>query len=261
MTPYAPIGVLDSGLGGLSVLCAIRGLVPSADVIYCADHAFLPYGDRPETEVRVRTLLLGDALEAAGARAIVLACNTATAAAAEALRARSRVPVIGMEPAVKPATAATRSGVVGVLGTGGTLGSTRFAALLDRFAADVRVVTRPAPELVTAVEAGTGDSDVAAAVKPLVDAGADVIVLGCTHFPFLHDAIAAAAGSGVELIDTGPAVARELLRRLGSDMDRGAGRTVFWTTGDPAAVAPAVRRLWGPTGEIERAPLPAHAAD
>ncbi len=255
MSIPGPIGVFDSGLGGLSVLHEIRRTLPRAELIYCADHAFLPYGERPPAQVRARALAIGAAFRQAGACAIVIACNTATAAAAEALRARIALPIVGMEPAVKPATAATRAGVVGVLGTGGTLQSARFAALLERFAGNVRVVTRPAPELVAAVERGEAGAPVGAAVRPLVGAGADVIVLGCTHFPFLRAEIATAAGPDVRLIETGPAVARRLAALLPPGRARGAAGVRFWTTGDPALIRPALERLWGASAAVAPAPV------
>jgi glutamate racemase len=263
MTPAAPIGVFDSGFGGLSVLRAIRARLPSEDLIYCADHAWMPWGERDADVVRARCRHIAGGLIDAGARALVIACNTATAAAADDLRATCDVPVIGMEPAVKPAAAATRSGIVGILGTGGTLASSRFAALLERYGAGLEVITRPAPELVTAVERGDSSARhglVAAAVEPLLARGADVIVLGCTHFPFLRTEIEAVAGPDVTIIDTGTAVARELERRVGVAGPRvpggRAGRERFWTTGDAEALAPTLQRLWG-SGQLETMPAPA----
>ncbi|MDZ7787670.1 MAG: glutamate racemase [Halofilum sp. (in: g-proteobacteria)] len=266
MTRSAPIGVFDSGFGGLSVLRAIRAALPSEDLIYCADHAWLPWGEREVGCVRERARILTGALVGAGAKAVVVACNTATAAAAEGLRREFDLPVVAMEPAVKPAAAATRNGIVGVLGTGGTLASARFSALLDRYGAGMEVITRPAPELVEAVE--TDDPEqrrarIADAVGPLIDRGADVIVLGCTHFPFLRAEIEALVGPGIAVIDTGAAVARELARRLetgalDSPPDH-AGRERFWTTGDPAALTPALHRLWG-GGRLESMPLKAAEA-
>lgn len=255
MSERPTIGVFDSGVGGLSVLRAIRQRSPGADLIYVGDHAFLPYGERAAAELRTRALRIVAALSAAGAGAVVIACNTATAAAADTLRARFEVPIIGIEPAVKPAAATTRSGVVGVLGTGGTLASARFAGLLDRFAGGVRVVTRPAPELVAAVERGAPEPPVAAAVAPLVAAGADVIVLGCTHFAFLRRAIEEAAGAGVVVIDPAAAVADQLLQHIPWTADA-AGTERFWTTGDSAWVAPAVARLWGERIDLEAVTLP-----
>lgn len=262
MTPDAPIGVLDSGFGGLSVLRAIRAELPAEDLVYCADHAHLPYGERTTDEVRARAAVVGRALVAAGCKAVVIACNTATAAAADTLRAQLDVPVVAMEPAIKPAAAATRSGVIGILGTGGTLASARFAALLERHAGGKRVVTRPCPELVAAVEQRDARPArtralVAAAVEPLLAEGADVLVLGCTHFPLLRAEIERAAGPGVHVIDTGPAVTRELVRRLAAAGMRrdaaGEGAVRFWTTGDPVALQPALIRLWG-EASLERCP-------
>ncbi len=265
MTDVGPIGVFDSGFGGLSVLRAIRSVLPSEDLIYCADHAWLPWGERDVEFVRERARVLVSALVGAGAKAVVVACNTATAAAADSLRNEFDLPVIAMEPAVKPAAAATRGGIVGVLGTGGTLASARFSALLDRYGGGLEVLTRPAPELVEAVE--TADPDqrrerIADAVGPLIDRGADVIVLGCTHFPFLRAEIEALVGPDIAVIDTGAAVARELARRLDAG-GLGApathpGRERFWTTGNPQTLEPALRRLWG-GGTLE--PMPCRAAE
>lgn len=263
MNNPAPIGVFDSGFGGLSVLRAIRSALPAEDLIYCADHAWLPWGERDVEFVRERARVLAAALVGAGTKAVVVACNTATAAAADDLRATFDLPVIGMEPAVKPAAAATRSGVVGVLGTGGTLASSRFSALLERYGAGLEVITRPAPELVAAVERGDSPGRralVAAAVEPLLARGVDVIVLGCTHFPFLRAEIEAVAGPDVTIIDTGSAVARELERRLGTagpqEPGGPAGRERFWTTGDAETLAPTLQRLWS-GGRVEAMPTAA----
>jgi len=258
MRDPAPIGVFDSGFGGLSVLRAITRALPHEPLVYCADHAWLPYGEREPEAVRERARQISGRLLEAGCKAIVIACNTATAAAADILRAELDVPVVGMEPAVKPAAAATRNGVIGVLGTGGTLASSRFAGLLQRYAGGLTVLTRPCPELVRVVEEPGADPQtkqglVAAAVHPLLAGGADVLVLGCTHFPFLRAEIEAAAGPGVTVIDTGPAVARQLVRRLDEAGLRSAGQaratTRFWTTGDPARLTPVLACMWG-EGEL-----------
>ena len=155
----------------------------------------------------------------------MIACNTATAAAAATLRERFEIPIIAMEPAVKPAVTATRSGVVGVLATVGTLESARFAALLEQYAGDVEIVTQACPGLVEQVEAGELASAatrelVARYTRPLLERGADTIVLGCTHYPFLRPLIAELVGSGVQLIDTGEAVARQVVRRRAGSADR-----------------------------------------
>jgi glutamate racemase len=253
MSSVGPIGVFDSGFGGVSVLHAIRNALPAETLLYCADHARFPWGERDTDEVRARARAIATILRSEGARAIVIACNTATAAAADALRAEFAVPVIGMEPAVKPAAAETRSGVIGVLGTGGTLASARFSGLLDRYADGLEVVTRPCPELVALVETTRpGDPSrqpaVDSAVAPLLEAGADVLVLGCTHFPFLRPEIERAAGDRVVLIDTGPAVARHLadtLARLDGQRAPGStGEERFLTTGDPASLDAILDTLW-----------------
>lgn len=262
MNRSGPIGVFDSGLGGLSVMASIRLVLPAESLVYCADHAWLPWGEREPGALRMRCQAIAAALVEADVKAIVIACNTATAAAAETLRRQFDLPVIGMEPAVKPAAAETRSGVIGVLGTGGTLASARFSGLLQRYADGLEVITRPCPELVELVEATRpGDprrqAAVDAAVAPLLRAGADVLVLGCTHFPFLRNEIEHAVGDRAVLIDTGPAVARHLADRLAAlDLLRpggSAGDQRFWTTGDPAALGSVPESLW-PGARFERLP-------
>lgn len=251
------IGVFDSGLGGLSVLAAIRRRLPGVDLDYVADSGHVPYGDKGEDFILARARALSGFLLERGADVLVVACNTATAAAVPALRAELPRPVVGMEPAVKPATLATRSGVVGVLATVGTLQSARFAALLDRFGAGIRVLTQACPGLVERVEAGDLDSPrtrsmVEEFVRPLLDGGADTLVLGCTHFPFLRPVIEAAAGEGVTVIDTGEAVARQVERVAGGGT--GDARERFWTSGDPARLAGPLERLWGRPATLQRLP-------
>src|SRR5690606_37063230 len=183
----APVGVFDSGVGGLSVLGEIRSLLPNESLLYVADCGHIPYGEKTPEFIRQRCLIIADFFHQQRAKALVLACNTATAAAAAQLRERyPDWPIVGMEPAVKPAAAATRSGVVGVLATTGTLQSAKFAALLDRFAGDVRVVTQPCPGLVELIESGDLFSPTIRAllqsyVDPLLAEGCDTIILGCTH--------------------------------------------------------------------------------
>jgi glutamate racemase len=249
----APLGIFDSGVGGLTVLKAIRELMPGEDIVYAADSGHVPYGNKSRHYIESRSLALAGFLVGQGAKAIVVACNTATAAAAETLRSRLSVPIIAMEPALKPAAAVTTSGVIGVLATEGTLASSRFAALLDRYGHDVRVVVQTCPGLVEQVEAGDLDGPktrllVAQYTAPLVRQGADVIVLGCTHYPFLRPIIAELAGPGITLVDTGPAVAQQVKRVLEQRglLNRGtAGSERFWATGDVDAVQKAVCCLWG----------------
>jgi glutamate racemase len=246
------IGVFDSGLGGISVLREIRQRMPAASLAYVADSAWVPYGLQSEEFIRQRAQSLSRFLLEHGADVIVVACNTATAAAVPLLRATLPVPIVGMEPAVKPATAATRSGIVGVLATVGTLHSARFAALLDQFGGEIQVLTRACHGLVEQVEAGDLDGPetrelVERYVLPLVKAGADTLVLGCTHYPFLRTLIEATAGPGVRVIDTGEAVARRLeqvARALGPRFHTSSD-VAFWTSGDVAALTGPLRKLWG----------------
>jgi len=259
----ATIGVFDSGVGGLSVLQHIRHALPDADLIYVADSGHVPYGDKSPAYIEARSLKLAQFLIGEGAQAIVIACNTATAAAASTLRSRHKLPIVGMEPAVKPAVAATRSGVVGVLATVGTLESTRFAALLDRHAGNVRIVTQGCPGLVEAVERGDLDAPATRALierytAPLLAAGADTLILGCTHYPFLSPLIREVVGTEVALIDTGEAVARELKRRVECELliqvGEGAGSERFFTSGDAKLAGAILRILWGDAPTVE--PLP-----
>jgi glutamate racemase len=247
------IGVFDSGVGGLSVLKHIRAQLPNVPLLYVADSGHVPYGDKTQDYIRERALVLTEFLVRAGAATVVVACNTATAAAAAMLRARFAFPIVAMEPAVKPAVSATRSGIVGILATVGTLESARFAALLEQYAGEVEIVTQACPGLVEQVEAGELASAatrelVARYTRPLLERGADTIVLGCTHYPFLRPVIAAAVGPGVQLIDTGEAVARQVVRKLPEQL---IGRIDskpderFWTTGASHSAGRIMSQLWG----------------
>jgi glutamate racemase len=260
--PKRPVGMFDSGVGGLSVALAIRRLMPDLDLIYVGDARNVPYGGHEQTFIRDRARSIADFLVIRNVSAIVIACNTATAAAASDLRCALSIPVVGMEPAVKPAAAATRSGIVGVLATAGTLASARFAGLLDRFGEGVTVLTEPCPDLVTLVEQGVlegpeTEQRVSAHVGHLIEAGADTLILGCTHFPFLRGVIERQAGPGVSVIDTGPAVARQLFRVLGDEghgAAAGAGRIETFASGDVAIFSATSRLLW--PGLPHARPLP-----
>jgi glutamate racemase len=253
------IGVFDSGVGGLSVLRHIRAHLPRHDLLYVADSGHVPYGDKTPDYIRERSLALTSLLLREGAVAVVIACNTATAAAAGWLRERFEIPIIGMEPAVKPAVTATRSGVVGVLATVGTLESARFAALLGQYAGHVEIVTQACPGLVEQVEAGEVDSAatrelIARYTRPLIARGADTLVLGCTHFPFVKTLIADLVGPKVRLIDTGEAVARQVVRRLPGEAVPPIGAVPaerFWSTGDHAVAQRIVAQLWGRPVTVE----------
>ena len=246
------VGVFDSGVGGLSVLKHIRARLPDQRLLYVADSGHVPYGDKTIDYIRERSLALTQFLIDQGAAVVVIACNTATAAAAAMLRERFTIPIVAMEPAVKPAVAATRSRVVGVLATVGTLESAKFAALLEQYAGDVEIVTQACPGLVEQVEAGELDSAATRALlarytKPLLAQGADTLVLGCTHYPFLRPLLAELAGPGVTLIDTGEAVARQVVRKLPPALVAAPAEPAeqFWTTGDVRAAQRIVSQLWG----------------
>jgi glutamate racemase len=234
--------------------------LPDHDTLYLADQAHVPYGSRALEEVREFAVGITRFLLEEGADVIVVACNTASAAALHHLRAAfPHVPFVGMEPAVKPATENTRTGIVGVIATPATFEGELFASLVERFASDVRVLTQVCPGLVDAVEEGALDTSETLALlekclQPLVEAGIDELVLGCTHYPFLRPLIERVVGERVEIVDPAPAVARQVgrvLAQYGLDVKkRRAGRHLFYTTGDPTAFAAMLRRLVGYQGEV-----------
>ena len=212
-----PIGIFDSGVGGLSVWKEVIKLLPGHNILYFADSAYSPYGPRPVREVIERCEMISEFLISKGAGIIVIACNTATSAAIAHLRAKYPVPFIGMEPAVKPAATLTKTGVIGVLATKGTLNGRLYISTLNKFASDVRVIEMVGTGLVPLVESGKTEGDevdslLVKYISPMVTQGADYIVLGCTHYPFLRDSIQRIAGEGVTLIDPAPAVARHLYK-------------------------------------------------
>ena len=214
-----PIGVFDSGIGGLSVLKEIHQLLPHEDLIYVGDSAHAPYGDRSAKHVRERSQFIADFLLDQGVKAIVVACNTATAEAAAQLRETLDVPVIGLEPAVKPAAKLSKSGVIGVLATQRTINSERLLGLTERYAKDKKVLAQACPGLVEKVEACelTNDSTIQLLehyILPLLEQGADALILGCTHYPFLLPAIRKIAGDNIEILETGRPVAEQLQRIL-----------------------------------------------
>jgi len=256
--PGGPVGVFDSGLGGLSVLLPLVQLLPGRTFVYAADQAWCPYGPRPVTEIRERSIAMSAALLAQRAALVVVACNTASSAALAALRERyPGTPFVGMEPAVKPAAAQTRSGHVGVLATTTTARSERLAKLIDRYGRGVKVHVHVPEGLVELIEAGVIESDqTAALLAPVLRrwcmAGVDTVVLGCTHYPFARRTIERLLGPEVEVIDPAPAVARQAARVLGrtgeggpGEVASGTGQITFLTTGDPVAFRTAVCRLAG----------------
>lgn len=261
--PSGAIGVFDSGVGGLSVLRHIRHALPAECLIYIADSAHVPYGDKSASYIEQRSLALTRFLIEQGADAIVIACNTATAAAAATLRSHFKLPIVAMEPAIKPAVAATRSGVVGVLATVGTLESSRFAALLERYAGEIKIVTQGCPGLVELVEQGnlTGVEArelISLYTAPLLKKGADTLILGCTHYPFLAPLITEIVGPDISLIDTGGAVARHLQQRIETELPGRVsaqnGHSHFWTSGDATQASHIMSLLWNEQIEVRQLP-------
>lgn len=216
----ATIGIFDSGSGGLSVYRELVKVLPDERYIFFADNAHCPYGEKPVAYIQDRARAITDILRGLGADIIVVACNTATAAAIATLRAEyPDMPFIGMEPAVKPAALGTKSGVIGVLATAGTLKGSKYLKTRGQFEDDVRIVEHVGEGFVELVERGILDGPeaekvVRASVEPLLDEGADILVLGCTHYPFLRPLIERIAGPGVQVIDPAPAVARRTVQVL-----------------------------------------------
>jgi len=213
--PPVKIGLLDSGVGGLSVLREVHQLLPGAELLYVGDSAWCPYGTKSSEVICSRVFEISDYLLSHGAGILVIACNSATIHAVGALRATYPIPIVGMEPAVKPAAELTRSGVIGVLATEASIAGEKFHQLVNTHASGIRVITRPCPRFVELVEAGqlTGpevEDAVDEAIAPLLEAGADVFVLGCTHYPFLRRVIESRLPKGTSVVDTGPAVARRV---------------------------------------------------
>lgn len=259
LNPAGTVGVLDSGVGGLSVLVHLRRLLPAEDMVYFGDQAHIPYGPRPVGEIQAFTAAITRFLLAREAKIIVVACNTATAAAVDYLRETFPfVPFVGMEPAVKPAALHTRSGKVGVLATPSTLNSNRYAGLMARFAAGIAVYEDPCSGLVQLIEAGALTSSetrelLRRVVEPMLAEGVDTLVLGCTHYPFVRPLLEEIAGADVTIIDPAPAVARhtrfvlqqhQLQRQLQSQVaivDH-IGNLRCYTSGDPKRLE-AIARL------------------
>lgn len=261
-SPESPIGVFDSGVGGLSVLRAIRAELPAEHVLYVADQAHVPYGPRPLEEVRDFAYGITRFLLEQGAKLIVVACNTASAAALHALRETfPHVPFVGMEPAVKPAAEQTRSGVVGVLATPATFQGALYASVVERFAEGVKLLPHTCPGLVAQIEAGNLDGSetraiLESALNPMLEQGADTIVLGCTHYPFVMPVIQEIVGESVRVIDPSPAVARQVRRLLEArNLLReamGSASLRFFTSGDVAQFASLLPRLLGEMGTVSQ---------
>lgn len=246
----ATIGIFDSGSGGLSVLKEIKKALPDEKYIYFSDNAWCPYGEKSPEFIRERCRTITDMLLSKGADVIVIACNTATAAAIATLRQEYSVPFVGMEPAVKPAALGTRTGVIGVLATAGTLKASKYLDTRDRYTGGVSVVEHVGQGFVELVESGElhgahAEEVVTSSLRPLLEAGADTIVLGCTHYPFLLDVLQKVAGPGIRFIDPAPAVARRLTTILTEKhiphADGGAADVELLSSGP----SDTLRRLYG----------------
>ena len=248
------IGVMDSGVGGLTVMQHIHRLLPHEHLNYVADSQYAPYGSLSPESITDRCFTIADFLIEQNVKALVVACNTATAASIQLMRAKYALPIIGMEPAVKPAALASKNGIIGVLATVGTLKSAQFAALLTNYGQDIQVHTQGCIGLVECIERGeihaaSTKALIAEYCAPLLEAGADTIVLGCTHYPFVRDVIQGVVGGGVTVIDTGEAVAKHLqatleAQSLLTSTEEEAG-VLVWTNNTAADRDAVIQQLWG----------------
>lgn len=259
------IAVTDSGAGGLSVLRELLEVLPEEKFIYLADEGMMPYGDKPVHEISQRTLQIARYFKSLHAKALVIACNTATAAGADEVRNQyPNWPVVGIEPAVKPAAMMTQSGKVGILATSNTLASDRFKRLVSRFETVAEVRSQPCPGLVELIENHPMDEKaikllIAPRISDLLAGGADVLVLGCTHYPFVSKWIQDLAGPDVQVIDTGLPVAKQVKVRLeeanllngttsegaGGGFNKPHNRVRFLTTGSVPRLKSQLRYLLG----------------
>jgi glutamate racemase len=248
------IGLFDSGVGGLSVWRVLRQMLPSAPLLYVADQAHVPYGTRPPAEIRQLSEAITRFLLAEGAELVVVACNTATAAALSYLREQfPQVAFVGMEPAIKPAVALSQTGVIGVLATANTFQSQRYASLLARFAQGVRLLEDPCVGLVELIEAGELSTAVTRAhlqqiISPMLAQGADTLILGCTHYPFIQPLLRELVGEQVQIIDPATAVVRQISRLYQPHTNPNQPIThpasqQFYTTGNPNQLAHAIHTL------------------
>lgn len=259
--PTNPIGIYDSGVGGLSVLREMRGLLPAEDLIYVGDQAHVPYGLRDMQEIQQLTKGVTRFLLDQDCKLIVIACNTASAAGLNLMREKyPQVPFVGMEPAVKPAAEQTHSGKVGVLATPTTFSGQLYASVVERFAHDVQLFTSTSPGLVAQIEKGNLDTPktrkiLEQALLPMLQEGVDTLVMGCTHYPFVIPAIERITAGKARVIDPAPAVARQVQRVLGQQnllkpaMQPGTAR--FFTSGDPQRFSGLIRHLIGMEAEAQ----------
>ena len=257
-----PIGIFDSGVGGLSVLREIRIQIPSESVLYLADQGHVPYGPRGMEEVRRFSEEITRFLLDLGVKLIVVACNAASAAALRYLRQTfPQMSFVGMEPAVKPAAEYTHTGVVGVLATPATFQGALYASVVERFGSGVTILQDTCPGLVGQIEKGELDSPATReilekALRPMLERGIDTVVLGCTHYPFVIPLVNQIVGPEVRVIDPAPAVVRQIVRLLNSLGIRGAGSAPgvlrFFTSGEAQRFSLQLPTLLGETGEVHQ---------
>ncbi len=265
MRSEAAIGVFDSGIGGLSVLQHIRTRLPNENLFYVSDRAHLPYGEKDEDYILQRSRVITQFLISRNVKAVVIACNTATAAAVKNLRETYRLPIIGMEPGVKPAISRSQSGMVGVLATHGTLNSHKFKTLLQDHADGSEIIICSCDGWVEAIEQNGHDHQatrqiVSQQLQPILERGVDTLVLGCTHYPFVKKIIAEEAGAEISIIDTGPAVAKQLQRQLSAQnlLNKAVnpGREAFWCSAPPSQTQKRIERLLQMPVQVQPLPEP-----
>jgi glutamate racemase len=258
----SPIGIFDSGIGGISVLRAIREHMPKESVLYFGDQGHIPYGSRPMEQIRSFSEAITKFLLEQNAKIIILACNTASAAALKYLRGMfPDVQFVGMEPAVKPAAERTQTGKVGVLATPATFQGALYASVVERFANGVELIQNTCPGLVQKIEHGNLDGEktrriLEDALLPMIEKDIDTVVLGCTHYPFVIPLIQQIVGDKVRVIDPAPAVARQAGRLLEAGGMRSQsstrGNVKFFTSGDPNVFKSMLQKLLGEEGEVEK---------
>lgn len=244
------IGIFDSGVGGLSVFRELYALMPEQDYVYLSDAAHCPYGNKPVEYIIERAEAITRFLIDKGAEVVVIACNTATAAAVKYLREKYPIPFVGMEPAIKPAALTSKTGVVGVLATANTFKGSLYHNTLEKFASDVQVIEKVGEGLVEFVESGqTEGTEVEKVlhryIDPMLEADADAVVLGCTHYPFLESAIRKIAGDQVNIINPAPAIALQTQRILDALEGRKStsSKCLFYSTGDTSVMRSMVSKI------------------
>lgn len=253
MNNNQPIGIFDSGVGGLSVLQHVHQLLPHEHILYIADSGYAPYGCQDNSFIEQRSRVITEHLIAQGAKAIVIACNTATASIIESFRQQYGIPFIGIEPGIKPAIAMTKNGHIGIMATTGTLSSTRYSELRQRFGDSVNVHNQACPGLADQVEAGLlDDPDTMQLLKKylsiLEKKQVDTIVLGCTHYSFLITQIKKIMGPSIQLVDTSYAIAEQLKRVLEQENSKNkavSGSINYYTTGSIDNTKSTINSLLG----------------